>query len=54
MVRSQELTAWANLSVGTDGDKTSIEHGTVVVDKYIFTQFNTMSMVAMKWWRYRG
>ena len=54
MVRSQELAVRANLGVGTDGDYTSIEHGAVVVDKYILAQFDAMPMVAMKRRCYRG
>ena len=50
MVRSKELAVRANLRIGTDSDNASVEHGAVVVDKYILTQFDAMPMVAMKRW----
>ena len=50
MVRSQELAVGTNLSVGTDGDDASVEHGAVVVDKDIFAQLDAMPVVAMEWW----
>ena len=49
MVRSQELAVGTNLGVGTDGDDASVEHGAVVVDKDIFTQFDAMPVVAIEW-----
>ena len=49
MIRSQELAVWANLSVGADSYQASVEHRSVVVDEHIFTQFDAMPVVTMKW-----
>ena len=49
MIRSQELAIRANLSVGADSYQASVEHRSVVVDEHIFTQFDAMPVVTMKW-----